>query len=155
MPVPSTAYPPRSGNSPAANATVARRPDRVAAILRGLLRAAAPETAAALLSLIDPEAEIRYRHRLAREAYQRGHRDGYYRGREDEARDRDAAWIRIATPVARAGPSHAELEAKRWGPEGREHFADSRPGDFKGRTPRRLTDISLVPHEDLSSRGAA
>ncbi|WP_345433797.1 hypothetical protein [Actinoallomurus vinaceus] len=28
--------------------------------------------------------------------------------------------------------SHAELEALRWGPGGREHFGDPRPGDFEG-----------------------
>jgi hypothetical protein len=27
---------------------------------------------------------------------------------------------------------HAELELARWGPGGREHFADPRPGDFTG-----------------------
>lgn len=27
----------------------------------------------------------------------------------------------------------AELEAERWGPGGREHFGDPRPGDFPGR----------------------
>lgn len=29
-------------------------------------------------------------------------------------------------------PAYAELELRRWGPGGREHFGDPRPGDFKG-----------------------
>ena len=41
-------------------------------------------------------------------------------------------WNRIARAAVR-GPSHAELEEKRWGPGGREHFADPRPGDYPGR----------------------
>jgi hypothetical protein len=45
----------------------------------------------------------------------------------------DRRWVEIARPVARGGPMFAELERKRWGPDGREHFADPRPGDFPGR----------------------
>lgn len=34
----------------------------------------------------------------------------------------------------RVMPAHpTDLEVKRWGPGGREHFADPRPGDFPGR----------------------
>ena len=44
-----------------------------------------------------------------------------------------ARWDRIARTTA-PGPSHAELEEKRWGPGGRAHFADPRPGDYPGRT---------------------
>jgi hypothetical protein len=29
-------------------------------------------------------------------------------------------------------PDYAELEMRRWGPGGREHFGDPRPGDFPG-----------------------
>jgi hypothetical protein len=29
-------------------------------------------------------------------------------------------------------PPYAELEQRRWGPGGRAHFADPRPGDFPG-----------------------
>jgi hypothetical protein len=37
---------------------------------------------------------------------------------------------------ARPGPSFAELKERRWGPGGRVHFADPRPGDFPGRGTR-------------------
>jgi hypothetical protein len=70
------------------------------------------------------EAETRYRNQLAREMYERGRRDAETENAE--------AWRRIAAPVAR-GRSFAELEERRWGPGGREHFADPRPGDFPGR----------------------
>jgi len=70
------------------------------------------------------EAETRYRNRLAREMYERGRRDA-------EAEHAEG-WRRIAAPVA-DGRSFAEIEERRWGPGGREHFADPRPGDFPGR----------------------
>jgi hypothetical protein len=70
------------------------------------------------------EAETAYRHQLAREMYQAGRRDA-----EAEMARR---WSQIARPVAH-GISHAELEERRWGPGGRAHFADPRPGDFPGR----------------------
>ena len=46
--------------------------------------------------------------------------------------DMAARWDRIARATA-PGPSFAELEEKRWGPGGRAHFADPRPGDYPGR----------------------
>ena len=58
----------------------------------------------------------------------------------------DAAWNRIARAAVR-GPSHAELEVKRWGPGGREHFADPRPGDFPGRAtaePEPETELEIM-----------
>jgi hypothetical protein len=70
------------------------------------------------------EAETRYRNQLARELYELGRRDA-------EAENAEA-WRRIAAPVAH-GRSFAEIEERRWGPGGREHFADPRPGDFPGR----------------------
>ena len=70
------------------------------------------------------EAETAYRHQLARQMYQAGHRDA-----EAEMARR---WDRIARPAA-YGISHADLEQRRWGPGGRAHFADPRPGDFPGR----------------------
>jgi hypothetical protein len=52
----------------------------------------------------------------------------------------DADWHRALGP-ARAAARHAarsatfaELEEQRWGPGGRKHFADPRPGDFTGRS---------------------
>jgi hypothetical protein len=49
--------------------------------------------------------------------------------------DRDRAWNAIARAAVH-GPSHAELEERRWGPGGRAHFADPRPGDFPRRAAR-------------------
>jgi hypothetical protein len=70
------------------------------------------------------EAENAYRRQLGRQMYAAGYAAA-------EA-DMDARWNRIARAAVR-GPSHAELEEKRWGPGGREHFADPRPGDYPGR----------------------
>ena len=61
--------------------------------------------------------------------------------------DMDARWNRIARAAVR-GPSNAELEEKRWGPGGREHFADPRPGDFPGglarkREPEPETELEI------------
>jgi hypothetical protein len=69
-------------------------------------------------------AETTYRRQLGREMYQAG----YAAAEADMA----ARWDRIARSTA-PGPSHADLEEKRWGPGGRAHFADPRPGDYPGR----------------------
>jgi hypothetical protein len=68
-----------------------------------------------------------------RDGYQAGRADGCDDGRRAEARERDRAWNAVAAPIARGGPSFAELERRRWGPGGREHFGDPRPGDYPGR----------------------
>ena len=81
-----------------------------------------PAEAIAAADLI--EAETAYRLQLAREMYQAGRRQA-------EAEQAEA-WHQLAAPVAH-GITHAELEERRWGPGGREHFADPRPGDFPGR----------------------
>ncbi len=70
------------------------------------------------------EAETAYRRQVGREMYEAGRRSA-------EA-DMAARWDEIARAAIR-GPSHAELEERRWGPGGRAHFADPRPGDFPGR----------------------
>jgi hypothetical protein len=83
----------------------------------------------ALLSVIDPAAEVAYRRQLGREAwrdgYTRGYRDGYERG----ARFLEATWPAIAAPVLDSRPDHAELLRRRWGPGGRAHFGDYRGPD--------------------------
>lgn len=58
--------------------------------------------------------------------YADGARDGYERG----ARLLEATWPAIVRQLG--GPSLAELELLRWGPGGREHFGDPRPGDRNG-----------------------
>jgi hypothetical protein len=84
------------------------------------------------------EAEARYRHQLAREMYQAGHADGYRAGYRQADADQAARWNHAARAVD--GPDHAELEERRWGPGGRAHFADPRPGDFPGREPARAPE---------------
>ena len=74
------------------------------------------------------EAEVRYRNQIGRLMYEAGRRDA-----EAEMADR---WSRVAAPVR--GPDLEEIEARRWGPGGRAHFADPRPGDFPGRGARQL-----------------
>jgi hypothetical protein len=69
------------------------------------------------------ETETAYRRQLGREMYQ----VGYAQAEADMAR----LWFRAAQAVL--GPTHAELEERRWGPGGRERFGDPRPGDFPGR----------------------
>ena len=78
------------------------------------------------------EAETAYRHHLAREMYQAGQRAGFQAGYRQASADMTARWAQIARPVVH-GISFAELEGRRWGPGGRAHFADPRPGDFPGR----------------------
>jgi hypothetical protein len=81
------------------------------------------------------EAETRYRNQLAREMYDLGRR----RAEAEQAE----AWHALAAPVAH-GITHAELEERRWGPGGREHFADPRPGDYPGkRTPEAEPEPEL------------
>jgi len=61
--------------------------------------------------------------------YERGFRAGY----EARAAELEADWHAVADPAARAGLPQAELESRRWGPGGRDRFADPRPGDYRGR----------------------
>jgi hypothetical protein len=77
------------------------------------------------------EAETRYRLQFAREIrdataaaeFGRGFEEGYMRA----VADVKAAQHGIVRDAA--------LEEVRWGPGGREHFADPRPGDYPGRIP--------------------
>ncbi len=93
------------------------------------------------------EAETRYRNQLGREMYQAGHADGYQAGYRQAEADMAARWNQATRPAA--GPSHAELEERRWGPGGRAHFADPRPGDFPGRgtqpQPEPETEAEATP----------
>ena len=71
------------------------------------------------------EAEIRYRHQMAREADARGFARGVAAGY--------SAAISDVKAIQHGLVADAELETLRWGPGGRAHFADPRPGDFPGR----------------------
>ena len=81
------------------------------------------------------EAEIRYRNQVAREmaeaGYERGHAGGYLQAVAD------------IKAVQHGIVLDAELEARRWGPGGREHFADARPGDYPGRGARPQPETEL------------
>lgn len=66
-------------------------------------------------------AETAYRLQLARESYEAGFRAGWEASRQALPAEQEAerrAW---------------EVGYRRWGSGGREHFADPRPGDFRGR----------------------
>ena len=71
------------------------------------------------------EAESRYRNELAREMAAAAFERGQLVGRVQAAAD-------IKT-VQHGLVLDAEMEGRRWGPGGRAHFADPRPGDFPGR----------------------
>jgi hypothetical protein len=77
------------------------------------------------------EAETRYRHQLAREAFEAGRRAGQAEGRAALHAEQAQRHAELARSLG--GPTFGELEDRRWGPGGREHFADPRPGDFPGR----------------------
>jgi hypothetical protein len=88
------------------------------------------------------ETETAYRLQMARESFAAGYAAA-------EA-DMDARWNRIARAAVR-GPSHAELEEKRWGPGGREHFADPRPGDYPGRLALEAqAECEMEPEADIA-----
>ncbi|MGH3180605.1 MAG: hypothetical protein ACRDOH_21430 [Streptosporangiaceae bacterium] len=69
-------------------------------------------------------AETAYRCQLARESFEAG--------RLAAEADMAERWNRIARDAVRR-PSLTEYEARRWGPGGRAHFGDPRPGDYLGR----------------------
>lgn len=59
-------------------------------------------------------------------------RQAHASGRAEAEREMADRWNHIARPVISGSPKHAELEERRWGPGGREHFGDPRPGDHPG-----------------------
>ncbi|HWG01095.1 MAG TPA: hypothetical protein VG164_04510 [Trebonia sp.] len=83
---------------------------------------------AALLELSDERDQWMKRLLDAeRAAYGRGLAEGYKMGYEFGARIREGEWPAVIRPLQ--APTINELEAKRWGPGGREHFADPRSAD--------------------------
>jgi hypothetical protein len=78
------------------------------------------------------EAETRYRHQLAREAYETGRQVGY----RQAGADGQSRWNQPSRLVVHDGPSLAELDERRWGPGGRGRFAQPRPEDFPGQGTR-------------------
>jgi hypothetical protein len=80
-----------------------------------------------LAAQADPAAELELRRQLCQEAYEAGLAEGWRAGYEYGARLLETGWPAVVAPLAQ--PSLAELELHRWGPGGRERFADPRPGD--------------------------
>lgn len=81
--------------------------------------------------------DLQLRLRLAAwsEGWRSGHAAGYLDGRRDAHREL-ADWHAIADPAATGGPSHAELERRRWRLRGEqrtcETFGEPHPGDYPG-----------------------
>src|ERR1700691_770416 len=86
------------------------------------------------------EADVEAAHAsMARHDAQAAYQDGYEQGTRDEGErqfdsQKARAWAE-ALAVKAGEPSFTELEERRWGPGGREHAADPRPGDYQGREP--------------------
>jgi hypothetical protein len=91
-----------------------------------------------LNAMPDPSAELEFWRQLACEAYRDGCRAGWKLGYEQGARLRAAEWSSVVAPLN--GLDHTELELRRWGPGGREHFGDPQPADR----------IRPLPHEGVA-----
>jgi hypothetical protein len=87
-----------------------------------------------LVDATSAQAEISYRQLLCTEAAERTRDAAWREGYEAAERDMARAWSGFAKPMTRhlQGPPHGDLEILRWGPGGREHFGDPRPGDYMG-----------------------
>jgi hypothetical protein len=100
------------------------------------------------------EAETRYRLQLARESFQAGLAVGAARAREALLAEQAEAQRLAAAELMPLllSPPHAELEERRWGPGGRAHFTDPRPGDFPGRGTEALMRLNgTEPHEEAQA----
>jgi ribosome-binding ATPase YchF (GTP1/OBG family) len=96
------------------------------------------DVAALVAAMPDPAAETELRRQLAREAYELGHSAGWREGREALLREQELA-ARVATGLIEAiaaGPTFAEMEARRWTvrgePRTRSAFGEPHPDDFTG-----------------------
>ena len=88
------------------------------------------------------EREMAYRLQFAREMFKAGRRAA-----EAETGRR---WQQIAG-AAVSGPAHAEIGERRWGPGGKEHFADARPGGFPGRAAQAEAEPGPEPELEAST----
>lgn len=92
-----------------------------------------PEFIKTVLALSDErDAWQRLVDQREHQAWQAGRAEGARAGREALIDEQDAEWRQVRQETARGGPSHAELEERRWGPGGREHYGDPRPGEYRG-----------------------
>lgn len=104
------------------------------------VEAAAPEA----VLITSAERDLWLRRLLAAELA--AWRAGYTAGCADERRAADRAWAAQSPSKASDGPDLAELDLKRWGHGGREHFTDPREGDGHATKARRDAYASgLVP----------
>lgn len=78
--------------------------------------------------------------RAFRDGYHVGFDAGHDVGRAQAENEMAAAWAEVARHVRgyASQPTHDALEERRWGPGGRSHFGDPRPGDFPGGSARKL-----------------
>ena len=67
-------------------------------------------------------------------AYQLGYQAAQQVAYARAVHEIDEAWADLARKIRgyAARPTESELEQRRWGPGGRQHFADPRPGDHPG-----------------------
>ncbi len=61
------------------------------------------------------DAQLRLRHEAFRAGFRAGYGHGRAAGRAEAEREMAAAWARIAKPIARGGPTYAELQKRRRG----------------------------------------
>jgi hypothetical protein len=109
------------------------------------------------------DAETRYRNQLGREMFELGWQAGFAARQAAAEAARQAAWEppdpELVDQMQRlARDAHARIEEARWGPGGREHFADPRPGDFPGRgaqaLPERESGGRLMPGLTMTPSGS-
>lgn len=121
------------------------------AALRAEIELAEPVTPEEALAAAEAvETETAYWLRLARQAYEAGRQAGFEAGYQQAEADQAARWTQTARAAA-GGPAYAELEERRWGPGGRAHFADPRPGDFPGRGTQPRPEPGTQPEIEAST----
>lgn len=110
------------------------------------MSAMTPQEQRQLLELSDErDQQDRLREKVEREAFQAGRRRGHDEGRREYEAQETEAWRRILQPFSQDRPTFQEVEERRWGPGGREHFGDPRPGDFVGRGNERQAEAGREP----------
>jgi len=80
----------------------------------------------------DDERHAEMWRRMGRETADEARTEGWRAGYEAGARVLADTWPALVATVTRDGPSHDEMEARRYGPGGRAAFADPRPADRTG-----------------------
>jgi hypothetical protein len=98
-------------------------------------------TPGGLLALSDErDTQLRLRHGYWAEGWRGGYDYGWKQGYEQACADLEALWHEVAAKVARGGPSHAELERRRWTVHGeqrtRDTYGQPHPADRRPAKPR-------------------